>query len=207
MIGKNSVTRRSFLKKTAGVAVGSAVVPSVASTSTPSNEVAASPSSGREGDRIIDEMKLVTYCGLYCGLCAQRGRIPPQAAALKESMVKEGYEFWGKGIPGFKEFWEFLSRLCDPDKSCPGCRQGGGPPFCSIRKCARKRKVDVCVYCQEYPCERVVQIAEGYPTLISDGKRIKKIGAEAWIKEQEDRGKTGFAYADIRCHPFDVPRK
>ena len=28
-----------------------------------------------------DNLKFVTYCGLYCGLCANRGRIPEQAKA------------------------------------------------------------------------------------------------------------------------------
>jgi hypothetical protein len=33
-----------------------------------------------------------------------------------------------------------------------------------------------------------------------------KIGIEAWIQEQKERSKTGFVYADIRCHPYNVPR-
>jgi hypothetical protein len=28
---------------------------------------------------------------------------------------------------------------------------------------------------------------------------------EIRIAEQEERRKTGFAYVDIRCHPYDVP--
>lgn len=155
-----------------------------------------------------DKLKLVTYCGLYCGLCAARGRIPRQASALRETMVKEGYEQWGKDFrPGFEGFWKFLTDLCDPEKNCPGCRQGGGPPFCSIRKCAREREVDVCVFCEEFPCKRVLEIARGYPTLVADGERMKEIGIEAWIREQEERGKTGFAYVDIRRHPYSIPRE
>ena len=155
----------------------------------------------------MDGLELVTYCGLYCGLCAQRGRIPHQAYALRESMVKEGYESWGKELPGFNGFWSFLIDLCEPDKACSGCRQGGGPPFCSIRKCARERQVDICVSCEEYPCKRVLRIAKGYPTLIADGKRRQEVGIEAWIQEQEERAKTGFAYVDIRCYPYDVPEE
>jgi hypothetical protein len=155
----------------------------------------------------MDKLKLVTYCGLYCGLCAQRSRIPREANRLKESMVKEGYEFWGKELPGFKDFWTFLTDLSNPEKSCPGCRQDGGPPFCSIRKCARKSKIDVCIFCKEYPCKRLLGIAKGYPTLIADGKRMKEIGVEAWVKEQEERSKTGFAYVDIRCYPYEVPEE
>jgi hypothetical protein len=152
----------------------------------------------------MENLKLVTYCGLCCGLCANRGRIPQQAKALRESMIKEGYDKWGTAIPGFKDFWKFLSELCDPDTSCPGCRQGGGPPDCTIRKCAKERKVDVCVFCEDFPCKRVLGLAKGYPTLIADSERLKKIGIKAWTKEQQERAKTGFAYVDIRCYPYSV---
>jgi len=164
------------------------------------------PTIKEEGEA-VNKLDLLTYCGLYCGLCAQRGRIPRQATALRESMVKEGYEFWAKELPRFSEFWKFLSNLCDPNKSCPGCRQNGGPPFCSIRKCARDSKIDTCVFCGKYPCERIIEVARGYPTLIADGKRMKDIGLEAWIDEQEQRARTGFSYADVRCHPYKVPDK
>lgn len=153
----------------------------------------------------MSDLRLVTYCGLYCGLCAERARIPARATSLRESMAREGWDSWGTHVPGFTDFWSFLENLCDPDKCCPGCRQGGGPPFCSIRKCAEEREIDTCPFCGEFPCERIQAIAKGYPTLIADGTRMKEIGVEAWIQEQEERANTGFAYADIRCHPYDVP--
>jgi len=156
----------------------------------------------------MEDLRLVTYCGLYCGLCAQRGRIPRQASALRASMANEGYEFWGQELPNFNEFWSFLTDLCDPDKACPGCRQGGGPPFCGIRKCARQRGVEVCVFCEEYPCKRVLGIAKGYPTLIADGQRIREMNRERlsdsdrrWAENTGDRDRgldpgTGEASGD-----------
>lgn len=155
----------------------------------------------------MTDLRLVTYCGLYCGLCTERGRIPRQAAALRELMSKEGYETWGSDMPGFKEFWSFLEGLSDPDRTCLGCRQGGGPPFCGIRKCAQRRGVEVCGFCAEYPCERILTLGKGYPTLVADGQRMREIGLERWIEEQEERAKTGFAYVDIRCHPYDIPQE
>jgi len=122
-------------------------------------------------------------------------------------MATEGYEHWGAEIPGFNQFWTFLTALCRPEEACIGCRQGGGPPFCSIRKCARQRQVEVCVFCEDYPCRRVESIAKGYPTLIADGKRMREIGIEAWVDEQQERAKTAFVYADIRCHPYEVPNE
>jgi hypothetical protein len=153
------------------------------------------------------DLRLVTYCGLYCGLCSNKNRIPRKAQELQDTMRKEGYERWAQEIPGFKPFWEFLSGLA---KGGPGgtCREGTcGAPFCAIRKCARGKKIDICVECAEYPCKKIAGVAKGYPTLLADGKRMKEIGVEAWIKEQEERAGTGFAYVDIRCYPYEVPDK
>lgn len=151
------------------------------------------------------DLKHVTYCGLYCGLCAQGGRIPKQAAALRDTMRREGYEYWGAEIPGFREFWRFLDHLADSGPRC-SCREGVcGPPFCAIRTCAPAKGVEVCAFCDEYPCRRILGIAKGYVTLLADGARMREIGLARWIEEQEERKATGFAYADIRCHPYDIP--
>ena len=155
---------------------------------------------------MVVDLSLVTYCGLYCPLCAQRGRIPRQARALRKSLAKEGWEFYGSGVFGdFEPFWRLLTHFADPDKGC-SCRDGqGGPPFCAVRKCAREKKVDVCPFCDAFPCEHIRTIGKGYPTLIADGLRMREIGLEAWIEEQTERAKTDFTYCDIRCEPYKIP--
>ncbi|MBN1285506.1 MAG: DUF3795 domain-containing protein [Anaerolineae bacterium] len=145
-----------------------------------------------------DQLKFITYCGLYCGLCSARARIPQQAQALRESMDREGYPYWGRTIPGFEPFWQFLEDLSDIDKACPGCRQDGGDPGCEIRVCTRERQVDICAFCNDFPCEKIREFAKTYPTLITDGERMKTIGIDAWIAEQEKRAAAGFVYTDIR---------
>jgi len=153
----------------------------------------------------MTDLTQVTYCGLYCGLCSSRNRIPRRARDLEDVMHKEGWDQWGAEIPGFKEFWAFLGFLAESESRC-SCRAGEcGPPFCGIRKCARERGVEICVFCEDYPCERILGLAKGYVTLLADGQRMRSIGVEAWIAEQEERRKTGFAYVDIRCHPYGVP--
>lgn len=149
----------------------------------------------------MKEMKLVTYCGLYCGLCAERGRIPRQARDLRDSMASDGWDFWGHDMPGFKEFWEFLGERCDPEKACPGCRADGGNPGCGIRTCARERAVEACPFCGDYPCKLILDFEKVYPTLVSDGKRLRDIGVDAWVATQEERVRTGFVYSDIRVRP------
>jgi hypothetical protein len=148
-----------------------------------------------------ESLKYVTYCGLYCGLCSQRSRIPKQAKALRDSMAKDGFDQWGQDMPNFKEFWAFLNQWCDLNNCCPGCRQGGGNPECEIRKCAQQRKVEFCPSCEDYPCKSMSTLGKIYPILIADGQRLKEIGAERWIPEQHKRTETGFVYSDIRNNP------
>jgi len=148
----------------------------------------------------MPDIKYVTYCGLYCGLCSTRNRIPGQANALWQSMKKEAYDHWGKLVyDNFEKFWDFLGKLKDYTYICPGCRQGGGNPDCEIRKCAQKKKIEVCALCEEFPCDLIRRFSKVYITIIPDGIRIKKIGLEAWIEEQKERAQTGFCYVDIRC--------
>jgi len=146
-----------------------------------------------------DLLHLVGYCGLYCGLCAHRNRIPQQARQLQKSMHDEGYDNWYQYVPEVKDafppFWQFLQRLIETDCTC---RTGGGPPDCNIRQCAKQKQVEVCPQCKEYPCGHIEALAEHYPTLIQDGKRLQKVGLKKWIEEQEERAKRGMVYADMR---------
>jgi len=199
-----NITRRAFLGAGAGFALAAAGCGNIGQTEL--NMGRDNKTKIRKEAEDMDNLKFVTYCGLYCELCGNHGRIPQQAKTLRDSLAKEGYDNWGKEIPGFEEFWKFLLNLSDPDKNAPGCRQGCGAPFCSIRKCAREKKIDVCVFCEEYPCKRVLGIAKGYPKLIADGKRMKEVGIETWLREQRERAKTGFAYCDIRYYPYTVPK-
>ena len=148
-----------------------------------------------------ESLKYVTYCGLYCGLCTQRSRIPQQAKALRDSMAKDGFDQWGQDMPNFKEFWSFLNQWCDLKNCCQGCRQGGGNPECEIRKCIQQRNIDFCPSCEDYPCDHISELCKIYPILIADGQRLKEIGVEQWIPEQHKRAETGFVYSDIRNNP------
>lgn len=150
---------------------------------------------------IQGDLGLTTYCGLYCGLCAQRARIPRRAADLASDMSKEGWDKWGLEIPGFAVFWEFLQDLAGSEERCE-CRGGRcGPPFCEIRKCARARGVRLCLECDEYPCPKFGWLTSSYPHLLEDGKRLREIGLRDWISEQEDKACMGYAYADTRRSP------
>ncbi|MCE5249958.1 DUF3795 domain-containing protein [bacterium] len=147
----------------------------------------------------MDTLKYVTYCGLYCKLCANIARIPNQAYALRDTLAKSGWTFFGdQYVPEFREFWKALGYFSDMGEKCPGCRGECGYPGCTIRPCARERKVEVCSSCDEFPCDRIKELAGRYPNLISDGFRQRAIGLDRWIAEQEERCATGLCYNDFR---------
>ncbi len=148
-------------------------------------------------------LRLVTYCGLYCGLCAQRARVPRIARQLQQTLHEEGFDDFYQYLPDMKEtfptFWTFLEKLASFECSC---RTGkGGPPDCKIRNCATERRILLCPLCTEYPCKDIERLAERYPTLLQDGRRLRRIGVTKWVDEQEARARRGFTYADVRFSP------
>jgi hypothetical protein len=151
----------------------------------------------------MDQLELVAYCGLYCGLCAERTRIPERAAALQRAMAEEGWPFWGPTMPDFIEFWRFLEQL-GTGGGCPGCRAGGGYPECQIRICVRERGVELCGQCPDLPCSHVEALAARYPTLLADNRRLQAVGLARWLEEQRERARRGVVYADMR-YPGEVP--
>jgi hypothetical protein len=56
--------------------------------------------------------------------------MPAQAQALRQTMANGGWDSLGREVKDFKQFWRFLNRIGDPEKSCPGCRTPDAPPFC-----------------------------------------------------------------------------
>jgi hypothetical protein len=153
----------------------------------------------------VEQESLVAYCGLYCGLCDQKTRVPERAAALLEALHRADFEAWGRGYPGFEEFWTLLARLATVQAGAT-CRSGAcGAPHCGIRLCAQERGVQYCPQCADYPCERVRLLGRSEATLLHDGVRLREMGVQAWVSEQEERRRAGFCYADVRCGDCVIP--
>jgi len=83
--------------------------------------------------------------------------------------------------------------------TCKGCRSGKGEclkyrGICNIFECClNERKLDFCFQCVEFPCRNFkdfFETKEWYDEVTSNLKRMKKIGLEKWLKEQEKRVKT-----------------
>jgi len=75
---------------------------------------------------------------------------------------------------------------CD---ACRGSLDLHWSPDCKMMLCARKRRIQYCFECESFPCGLVEEFAtdgmEHHRRAVERSKRVKEIGFEPWIAEQE----------------------
>jgi hypothetical protein len=100
------------------------------------------------------------YCGLDCSSCPGiSDEFPSRARELKKTVVESDMRSWAPSMPGGNEIdFDNLGYALDwiiQNGSCRGCMEGGGPPGCVIRQCAREKNLENCVSCSSLePCEK-----------------------------------------------------
>ncbi len=138
----------------------------------------------------MKKFDLVAPCGDYCEGCGQyNGLISETAKQMREFVDLYGFEFRSKGSFDFKQFVKGLQWFIRNAK-CPGCRQGGGPPWCGVKKCCFKKGLRICFECEEFPCSEINNVAD--TDTMDRYKRFKEIGLEKWVKEQMQKAKEGY---------------
>ena len=134
----------------------------------------------------------ITYCGLCCLDChGYTGKIADLARDLRKELRNAKYEKmaaaiaeapFGKPFLHYTECYELLGAIAKL-RCKKGCRSGGGPPFCAIRKCCRAKAIPGCWECSE---------ADGCPKLdflrpvhgdahLRNLRLIRKKGARGFI--------------------------
>jgi len=150
-------------------------------------------------DKMKESSAYLCYCGLNCKLCSLIATLSKQAKTLFETMQEDGWEYYGQELyPQFPQFWEVLKDLKEVGETSPLCKGGCGDPECEIRKCAIAKELQVCAFCTEYPCERLVSFTRRYPFLLQNNDRIKEIGLEAWLAEQDELAAQGITNKILR---------
>ncbi len=130
-------------------------------------------------------------CGLNCKKCVfySKGEIRQHSIKLKELFGSfDNYaERFSKLIDPiftnylkFKELLEFLTHA-----DCKGCRNQicAIYPNCGVVDCYKKKDVDFCFQCEDFPCEKTNFDFDLKRRWILINKRIKEIGIEAYYKE------------------------
>jgi len=149
----------------------------------------------------MSELKYACYCGLYCEHCAVKAKLEPAARVLYDEMKKAGFEDVINFIPGGEGFWPFLKWMAE-DGMCISCKEGSGNPDCAIRICAKDKGVEMCAFCEDYPCDKFAAFLEatvGYAVLEQDNALLRDNGWGAWLELQAKRQAAGFTYTDGKC--------
>ncbi len=141
----------------------------------------------------------IAYCGLNCRLCNLTTILPAAATRLREIMQNDGWEQFGAMLyPEFEGFWKILAELAGMRESCPLCKGGCGNPECKLRLCAQDRGLKLCAECADYPCPDLREFFTGHYEKMGEGNdRIREIGLEAWLAEQQKLVDAGLSFSDL----------
>ncbi|MFH1194976.1 MAG: DUF3795 domain-containing protein [bacterium] len=138
------------------------------------------------------ETNLIAYCGLYCGDCHGYKQNVANLARdlrkeLRDSKFKKFADFisnygFGKSYKNYDKCYEVLGAMVK-FRCRKGCRNGGGPPFCKIRECCKKKEIDGCWQCSSFEeCKKLDFLCgvhdDGH---IKNLRLIKKKGTEAFV--------------------------
>ncbi len=123
-----------------------------------------------------EERALIAPCGLYCGACALF-----KARKDKEFRIKLAQE---RGIPVEQLF---LCAGCRPMKG--RVKAAGGQPICDTYACVKKKGVEYCYQCDEFPCLKLAPCADKadkpHNTKVYNLVLLQKLGIDEWLKKKE----------------------
>lgn len=110
------------------------------------------------------DASLLAYCGLDCSQCFGYTKTISEAAkGLRRVMRQERIKTAWEVMPFLGDYTSFKKSLdALAGMRCKGCRAGGGPPWCKIRKCCQKKGLDSCAKCDEFETCDKLKILEHY---------------------------------------------
>lgn len=142
---------------------------------------------------VKNDTDLVSHCGLYCGDChGYTGKIPDLARDLRKELRTIRYDkfaafvstySFGKDFKNYEECYKVLGAMVK-FRCKKGCLNGGGSPFCKIRKCIEKKQLRGCWECDIFEdCETLQFLGEVHGDAhLKNLRLIKKKGLEEFVK-------------------------
>lgn len=134
---------------------------------------------------------LIAYCGLYCGDCFNRkGEIADLARDLRKKLREAKFNRASQGLSKyFKEFknyeqcYEVLGAMVKL-RCNRVCQDGGGSPFCKIRKCCQKKGINGCWECDEFEtCVKLNFLEPVHEDAhIKNLRKIRKKGIDEFLR-------------------------
>jgi len=139
-------------------------------------------------------------CGVYCGQCPSgKGEIKIKANKLKKLIIDDYY--WVESLIKEFDYVNFLKGLeWFTKEQCQMCANIT-EPWCEVKKCKYiiNKIIKSCLLCEEFlNCQRTEYQRDRYPFVIDHYHRVKEVGFEKHLEEEEKRAKNGITLLDIR---------
>lgn len=141
----------------------------------------------------MEEKSVIAYCGLCCLDChGYTGKIADLARDLRKELKRAKYEKFAaslsKNVPFAAAFQKYpecydVLGLMVKFRCKKGCRNGGGPPFCTIRKCCTGKGIEGCWECADAgSCTKLDFLNDGHGDAHQKNLAIlKKKGTAAFL--------------------------
>lgn len=139
------------------------------------------------------DIKLLGYCGLYCGACYHFRSNFPEGRHLLAEWIEQGRApdtFTCRGCRGEIEY------------IYPGC------DVCNIKLCAEKKGLMHCGLCSLFPCKMIIEFQYDkryihHLDVVDNLRELKEKGPEQWLKEQRSKWKCNcgipFSWYEKNC--------
>ncbi|MDQ2177267.1 DUF3795 domain-containing protein [Marinifilum sp. D714] len=97
----------------------------------------------------IQDKDRIAYCGVNCSTCPAYVATQRQQEKVKVRIAK----LWSDE--------DYKYEACEI--TCKGCHEPWGKKFrhcaeCAVRECARQKLYDTCAECNEYPCNKLIDL-------------------------------------------------
>jgi len=139
-----------------------------------------------------NKIHMIAYCGLYCGDCfGHAGTIADLARDLRKELRRARFDMTAEFLSTieyfekFKDYQKCYDVLGALVKLRCGrvCKDGGGPPFCKMRKCCQKKEYEGCWECDDLEtCEKLDFLKPSHGDAhIKNLRKIKKKGVDEFL--------------------------
>lgn len=128
-------------------------------------------------------------CGIACALCRLgNGTVAETALRLQEHINFYQIPYWAPTTPGGAELdFDHLRKALDwmhTYARCLGCEQGGGPPECAIRTCAKEKGFTLCSDCPDLEgCSKFDWLGESAGILRENLKKSRGRSKQELVEE------------------------
>lgn len=137
-------------------------------------------------------LSVLAPCGLNCRKCMAflNGEIKTSATALQKMLGSfDDYALrFTRFAPVFENYPAFKELLAHfANAGCRGCRSGECLyPNCGVAACYKRKGVDFCFQCDEFPCERSSFDPDLKERWIKMNMQMKQKGVDAYYTETKD---------------------